>query len=231
MVRLETWALKSRRGHGHEKSERTVKAKMLHSWAEQPWSKHAPDASLISRAVRMRAIKVDVKWTVLSSAMGIFILTKRCRQVYIGSRVRRDKAKSWTLLTECALCWLRGLWFDSESKIYRFVRIWQNWFSFIHTFMWILILNSSTPHDPPGHFVGKKKKKGWWEKIIPCRCCIGIISFSIWKIAEYAWHTMDSASAPAWMGGAYFFTISSRASILVFWNLTVCFERVQFIKQ
>lgn len=37
----------------------------------------SPDASLISRAVRMRAIRVEVKWTVLSSAMGMFIFTNR----------------------------------------------------------------------------------------------------------------------------------------------------------
>lgn len=37
----------------------------------------SPDASLISRAVRIRAISVEVKCTVLSSAMGMFILTNR----------------------------------------------------------------------------------------------------------------------------------------------------------
>lgn len=36
-----------------------------------------PDASLISSAVRMRAMRVEVKCTVLSSAMGMFILTSR----------------------------------------------------------------------------------------------------------------------------------------------------------
>lgn len=36
-----------------------------------------PDANLISRAVRIRAISVEVKCTVLSSAMGMFIFTKR----------------------------------------------------------------------------------------------------------------------------------------------------------
>lgn len=39
-----------------------------------------PEASLISKAVRIRAIKVDVKWTVLSSAMDMFILTRRYRE-------------------------------------------------------------------------------------------------------------------------------------------------------
>lgn len=37
----------------------------------------SPDASLISRAVRIRAISVEVKCTVLSSAMGMFIFTNR----------------------------------------------------------------------------------------------------------------------------------------------------------
>lgn len=37
----------------------------------------SPDASLMSRAVRIRAISVEVNWTVLSSAIGMFILTKR----------------------------------------------------------------------------------------------------------------------------------------------------------
>lgn len=37
----------------------------------------SPDASLISRAVRIRAISVEVKCTVLSSAMGMFIFTRR----------------------------------------------------------------------------------------------------------------------------------------------------------
>ncbi|TNN59710.1 hypothetical protein EYF80_030081 [Liparis tanakae] len=37
------------------------------------------DASLISRAVRIRAIRVEVKCTVRSSAMGMFILTNRWR--------------------------------------------------------------------------------------------------------------------------------------------------------
>lgn len=37
----------------------------------------SPDASLISRAVRIRAISVEVKCTVLSSAIGMFIFTKR----------------------------------------------------------------------------------------------------------------------------------------------------------
>lgn len=39
----------------------------------------SPVASLISRAVRIRAISVDVKWTVRSSGeMGMFIRTRRC---------------------------------------------------------------------------------------------------------------------------------------------------------
>lgn len=37
----------------------------------------SPDASLISRAVRIRAISVEVNCTVLSSAMGMFIFTNR----------------------------------------------------------------------------------------------------------------------------------------------------------
>lgn len=38
----------------------------------------SPGASLISSAVRMRAISVDVKWTVMSSLeMGMFIRTRR----------------------------------------------------------------------------------------------------------------------------------------------------------
>lgn len=37
----------------------------------------SPDASLISRAVRIKAISVEVKCTVLSSAMGMFIFTSR----------------------------------------------------------------------------------------------------------------------------------------------------------
>lgn len=37
----------------------------------------SPDPSLISRAVRIRAIRVEVKWTELSSAMGMFIFTNR----------------------------------------------------------------------------------------------------------------------------------------------------------
>lgn len=37
----------------------------------------SPDASLISRAVRIKAISVEVKCTVLSAAMGMFIFTNR----------------------------------------------------------------------------------------------------------------------------------------------------------
>lgn len=40
----------------------------------------SPDASLISRAVRIKAISVEVKCTVLSSAMGMFIFTNRCEE-------------------------------------------------------------------------------------------------------------------------------------------------------
>lgn len=46
----------------------------------------SPDASLISRAVRIRAISVEVKCTVLSSAMGMFILTNRWEE---GEQKRR----------------------------------------------------------------------------------------------------------------------------------------------
>lgn len=37
----------------------------------------SPDASLMSRAVRIRAIRVEVKCTVLSSPIGMFIFTNR----------------------------------------------------------------------------------------------------------------------------------------------------------
>lgn len=41
----------------------------------------SPEASLISRAVRIKAISVDVKWTVKSSGeIGMFIRTRRWRE-------------------------------------------------------------------------------------------------------------------------------------------------------
>ena len=53
----------------------------IHIWASRDSGFRAlgfsPDASLISRAVRIKAISVEVKCTVLSSAMGMFIFTKR----------------------------------------------------------------------------------------------------------------------------------------------------------
>lgn len=49
-----------------------------------------PEASLISRAVRMRAIRVEVKWTVLSSAMGMFILTRRWGEETSGDKETLD---------------------------------------------------------------------------------------------------------------------------------------------
>ena len=49
-----------------------------------------PEASLISSAVRIRAIRVEVKWTVLSSAMGMFILTRRWEEEMSGDRKMLD---------------------------------------------------------------------------------------------------------------------------------------------
>lgn len=53
----------------------------IHLWASRDSGFCAfgfsPDANLIWRAVRIRAISVEVKCTVLSSAMGVFIFTKR----------------------------------------------------------------------------------------------------------------------------------------------------------
>ena len=57
----------------------------------------SPDASLISRAVRIRAIRVEVKCTELSSAMGMFILTNRCEEPE-ATGIKIIKALSCTLM-------------------------------------------------------------------------------------------------------------------------------------
>lgn len=45
----------------------------------------------MSRAVRIRAIRVEVKWTVMSSATGIFIRTNLCAEEKGKSRRKKEK--------------------------------------------------------------------------------------------------------------------------------------------
>lgn len=81
----------------------------------------SPDASLISRAVRMRAIRVEVKWTVLSSAMGMFIFTNR----WNGLRQERRSHEAITTNQKIP---------NKKYPVLRFqIKINKNWF-----FSWIL---------------------------------------------------------------------------------------------
>lgn len=64
----------------------------------------SPEASLISSAVRIRAMSVEVKWTVLSSAMGMFILTNRWKEqrdkhLFTGRRLLSEGRRSDDVFT------------------------------------------------------------------------------------------------------------------------------------
>ena len=55
---------------------------------------------MTSRAVRISAMRVEVKCTVLSSAMGMFILTRRCT-VAMGGPHRETERNTQLHLSEC----------------------------------------------------------------------------------------------------------------------------------
>lgn len=105
-----------------------------------------PEASLISRAVRISAIRVDVKWTVLSSAMGMFILTSRWREETSGDidvRSLRDctaaqsEQRAHPEKSICVLLWshaLHGFTIRAWSELTMFcyilfecMQVWPYW--------------------------------------------------------------------------------------------------------